>query len=99
MFINGRKKVGIIKLKYPKALTDYSQTIDDVYENLEDYNLTKRRRVLIVLDNMISDIESNKKHKSFCYWTVFERKKTQYFGYFYIGIIKQCNTLFYYENS
>ena len=41
-------------------MNDYSQTIDDVYENLEDYNPTKRRRVLIVLDDMIADMESNK---------------------------------------
>ena len=36
MLINGRKKVGIQALKNPKTLTDFSQTIDDVYENLED---------------------------------------------------------------
>ena len=33
----------------------------DVYENLEDYDPTKKRRVLIVFDSMIADIESNKK--------------------------------------
>ena len=31
-----------------------------VYENLEDYNLTKKRRVLIVFDNIIAEIEPNK---------------------------------------
>ena len=46
--------------------TDYSQTIDDVYENLEDYNQTKTRNVLIVFDNMIADVES-KKSKPYCY--------------------------------
>ena len=30
-------KIGIKNLKSPKAFIDYSQTIDDVYENLEDY--------------------------------------------------------------
>ena len=50
LLINGRKKVGIEIVKNPKALIDYSQTIDDVYENLEDYNPTKKRRVLIVFD-------------------------------------------------
>ena len=40
------KKVEIKKLKSPKAVIDYSQTINDVYENLEDYNLEKERRVL-----------------------------------------------------
>ena len=44
-----------------KVVTDYSQAIDDVYENLEDYNPTKKRRVLIVLNDMIADMESNKK--------------------------------------
>ena len=40
------KKVEIKKLKSLKAVIDYSQTINDVYENLEDYNLEKERRVL-----------------------------------------------------
>ena len=39
----------------------YSQTIDDVYENLDDYNPRKKRRVLIVFDDMIADMESNEK--------------------------------------
>ena len=60
MLINGREKVGIENLKNPKAVTDYSQTIDDVYKNLEDYNSTTKRRVLIVFDDMIADMESNK---------------------------------------
>ena len=43
------------------AFIDYSQTIDDVYKNLKDYNQTKKRRVLIVFDDMIADMESKKK--------------------------------------
>ena len=62
--INGREKVGIEKIKNPKALTDYSQTFDDVYENLEHYNPTKKKRVLIVFDDMIADMEFNKKLSS-----------------------------------
>ena len=61
LLINGRKKVGVKKLKNPKAWIDYSFSIDDVYENLEDYNPTKKRRELIVFDNMITDMESNTK--------------------------------------
>ena len=38
----------------------YSQTIEDVYENLEDYNPTKKREMLIEFD-MTVDIETNKK--------------------------------------
>ena len=61
LLINGREKVGIENLKNPKAFIDYSQTIDDVYENLEDYNPTKKRKALIVFDYVIADMESNKK--------------------------------------
>ena len=45
------KKVEIKKLKSPKAVIDYSQTINDVYENLKDCNPTKKRRKLIVYDS------------------------------------------------
>ena len=60
LLFNGREKVGIKTLN-PKAFIDYIQAIDNVYENLEDYNPTKKRRVLIVFDCMIADMESNKK--------------------------------------
>ena len=65
MLINGREKAGIKNLKNPKAFIDYSKQIEDVYENLKDYNPTKKRRVLIVFDDMIADMESSKKIKSY----------------------------------
>ena len=37
LLINEGEKVGIENLKSQKAFNDYSQTIDDVYENAEDY--------------------------------------------------------------
>ena len=59
LFINGRDKVGIKTLKNPKAFIAYSQTIDYVLENFEDYNRTKKRRVLIAFDDTIADMASN----------------------------------------
>ena len=61
LLINRREKVRIKKIKSSKAFIDYSQTIDNIYKNLEDYTPTKKRRVLIVFDDMIADMESNKK--------------------------------------
>ena len=55
--INGREKT----TKNPKSFIDYSRTTDHVYKNMEDYNPTKKKVVLIVFDGMIEDIESNKK--------------------------------------
>ena len=60
LLINGREKIGIKKLKHRKAFIDYSQTIDDVFENLEDYNPTKKRKVLTVFDDIIAYMEANK---------------------------------------
>ena len=56
-------KVGITrmtKLKSLRASIYYSQKIADAYENLEDYNQTKKWRVLIVFDDVIADMKSNK---------------------------------------
>ena len=41
LFINARQNVGIKERKTPNVLIDYSQTIDDFYENLEEYNPIK----------------------------------------------------------
>ena len=50
---NGTEKAGIKKLKNSKVFIDYSEAIDD--------NLKKKRKVLIVFDNMIADMEANEK--------------------------------------
>ena len=86
MFINEREKLGIEKLRNPKIFIDYSQAIDDVYENLEDYNPTNKRRVLIVFDDMIADMEPNKKLSPIVTEFLFKRRKTQYFTCFYFKI-------------
>ena len=59
LLINRKEKLGIKELKIPNRFIDYSKTIDDVYENLEDFNPTKKMKVLTVFDDMIADIESN----------------------------------------
>ena len=35
--------------------------MDDVYENIEEYNPNKKRKILIIFDGMIADMLSNKK--------------------------------------
>ena len=57
---HGGEEVGIKKLKNQKAFNYYSQISDNVYENLEDYNLTQKEKVLIMFDDKTADIKSNK---------------------------------------
>ena len=40
---------------------EYSKDMLDVYKNIEDYNPDKKRKVLIVFDDMISDMINNNK--------------------------------------
>ena len=35
--------------------------MDDIYKNIEEYNPNKKRKVLIVFDDMIADMLTNKK--------------------------------------
>ena len=34
--------------------------MDDVYENTDNYNQTRKKKIIIVFDGMIADIMSNK---------------------------------------
>ena len=46
-----------------KAFIECSNTMDDVYENIDDYNSNRQRKFLIVFDDIIADIMANKKFK------------------------------------
>ena len=61
MLSNGKGEVVIENIKNPNVFIGYSQTIHDIYETLEDYNPTKKRRVLIVFNDIAADLESNQK--------------------------------------
>ena len=40
---------------------EYSNDMQDVYENIEDYNPIKKRKILIFFDDMIADMINNNK--------------------------------------
>ena len=40
---------------------EYLNDMQDVYKNIEDYNPIKKRKILIVFDDMIADIINNNK--------------------------------------
>ena len=58
--INKREKVGLNHFDDPKAFMEYSNDMQDVYENIEDYNPIKKRKILIIFD-MIADMINNNK--------------------------------------
>ena len=63
LLIKKREDAGIKHLNDSKAFTECSNTMDDVYGNIDDYNSSRKREILIVFDDMIADIMSIKNFK------------------------------------
>ena len=59
--IKKRENVGLDHFDDLKAFIEYSNDMQNVYKNIEDYNLGKKRKILIVFDDMIADMINNKK--------------------------------------
>ena len=52
------------RLKYfndSEAFVEYSNDMDDIYTNIEEYNPNKKLKVLIFFDDMIADMLTSKK--------------------------------------
>ena len=48
-------------LNDPKAFIEYSSTMDDVYNNINDCNSNRKIKTLTFFDDMIADLNTNKK--------------------------------------
>ena len=61
--INKREQAGLKNLNDPKAFIEYSNDMSDALDDIKNYNKNRDKKVLIVFDDMISDIEYNKDFK------------------------------------
>ena len=61
--INKREQAGIKILNDPHAFIEYSDDLDDVFDDIKNYNKSRDKKVLIVFDDRIADIEYNKNFK------------------------------------
>ena len=62
--IKKREDAGIKHVNNPNAFIVCSNTMDDVYEDIDNYNPKRDKKVLIVFDDMIADIMTNKKFQA-----------------------------------
>ena len=53
IFFKKRESLGLIYLNDSKAIFEYSNDMDDVYKNFEQYNPNKKKKILIEFDDMI----------------------------------------------
>ena len=84
-----------------------SNTMDDVYENINDYNSNRKRKKLIVFDGMIADIMTNKRFQAIIKELFIRCRRLNISLVFitqsYFSVPKRCkskySTLFYHENK
>ena len=76
--------------------------MDDVYDNIDDYNPSRKRKILIVFNDMIADFKSNKKFRAVVKELFIRcRKLNISLVFFFFSKRRQTkfNTLFDYENQ
>ena len=61
LLIKKRESAGLKYWNDSKGFVEYSDDMDDIYKNIEEYSLNKKRKILIVFDDVIADMLSNKK--------------------------------------
>ena len=61
--INKREQAGIKNLNEPHAFIEYSNDMNDVLENINNYNKNRDKIVLIIFDDMIVDVMRSEKFK------------------------------------
>ena len=62
--IKKSEDAGIKHLIDQEVFIDCSNTVDDVYENIDNYNPSSKRTILMVFDDRIADIITNKKFRA-----------------------------------
>ena len=61
LLINKREKAGLNFNNDPNGFIEYSNSIDDILPSIEDYNKKRRRKVVIIFDDMISHVILDKR--------------------------------------
>ena len=62
--INKRESTGLNHFNDPKAFIEYSNDMQDVYKDIDEYNYDQENKILIIFDDMIADMINNKKLNS-----------------------------------
>ena len=62
--IKKREDARIKHLHNPSAFIQYSSTMDDVYNNIDDYKPRRNKKNFIVFDGMVADIMTNERFQA-----------------------------------
>ena len=105
ILIKKHETAGIKYLNDLNAFIECFNTMGDIYEDINDYNPSRKRKVLIILEDMIADIMTNKKFKGIIKELFIRCRKLKILLVFITVLFfcsKRCknkfNTLLGYEN-
>ena len=87
--INKREQAEIKSLNDPHVFIEYSDDMNDVLDDINNYNKNRDKKVLIVFDDMIADIKYNKNVKRIIKEIFYRARK--------INVSIVCNTQSYFR--
>ena len=99
---NKRESTGLKHFDDCKAFIEYSNNIDDLDKNIEEYNPNKKHEILIDSDDMIANMHSNIKLNPIVRDSFIRGRKLNISLVFYLAILlcfAKFYALFYHENS
>ena len=59
--ISKGESTGLMHFNHPKAFIEWSNDMQDIHKNIEEYNIDKKCKMLIVFNDMIADMINIKK--------------------------------------
>ena len=77
--INKRENTGLKHLNDSKTFLEYSNDMQDVYKNIDEYNVDKECKILRVLDDAITDMIKKKKLNSIITEFFIRSRKLNFF--------------------
>ena len=90
-FIEKGENEGIRHFNNPNAFIECSNTMDDVYENINDNNPIRKRKKLIVFDDMIADIMTNRRFQAIIKELFIRCRKLKF------HLFLSCNLIFLFQ--
>ena len=90
--INKQESTDLKHLNDSKDFTEYSNDMDDIHKNIEEYNRSKKQKILIVFNDMNADMLSNKKLNPIVTKLFIRGKKLKIYC-FYNTILFRCSKI------
>ena len=85
--IRKRENAGIKNVNDSKEFIECPNTMNDVYENIGNYNPSRKRKILIIFDHMIADIMTTKKFQSIIKNYLLNEENQIFHSYLSLNII------------